>query len=85
MARIRTIQPTFARSASMGRVSRDARLLFVLLWTLVDDEGRCLAVPDDFALALFPGDSDAPVHLHRWLDELEQEGCIERYEVDNVE
>jgi hypothetical protein len=84
VARIRTIQPAFARSPSMGRVSRDARLLFVLLWTIVDDMGRCLAVPDDFARALFPGDSDAPVQVDRWLDELEREDCIERYAVDDV-
>ncbi len=40
MPRIRTIQPNFAQSPSMSRVSHEARLLFVLLWTLVDDAGR---------------------------------------------
>ena len=85
MARIRTIQPTFARSPSMKRVSRDARLLFVLLWTVVDDEGRCHADPDDLAQVLFPEDFDAPRYMHGWLDELENEGCIERYEVDEID
>jgi hypothetical protein len=85
MARIRTIQPTFAHSPSMTRISREARLLFVLLWTVVDDEGRCHAEPDDLAKVLFPSDFDAPQYMHRWLDELEHEGCIERYEVDDID
>jgi len=85
MARIRTIQPTFARSPSMKRISRDARLLFVLLWTVVDDEGRCHAEPDDLAKVLFPEDFDAPRYMHGWLEELENEGCIERYDVDGID
>ncbi len=85
MPRIRTIQPHFARSPSMGRVSRDARLLFVLLWTVVDDEGRCHADLDNLAKVLYPSDFDASLYLLAWLDELEREGCIERYAIDQVE
>src|SRR5471032_3339581 len=85
MARIRTIQPTFAYSPSMKRISRDARLLFVLIWTVVDDEGRCHAEPDDLAKVLFPEDFDAPRYMHGWLEELENEGCIERYDVDHID
>ena len=72
MARIRTIQPHFARSPSMSRVGREARLLFVLLWTLVDDEGRCQAALDDLARVLYPSDADASMYLLAWLDELER-------------
>jgi len=79
MPRIRTIQPNFPRSTSMTRVSRDARLLFILLWTVVDDAGRARAVPDGLAALLYASDSDAPTCLPGWLDELEREGCIERY------
>ena len=85
MARIRTIQPDFPRSPSMGRVSREARLLFVLLWTVVDDEGRCHAALDDLARVLYPADFDASMYLLEWLDELENEGCIERYEADGLD
>ena len=85
MARIRTIQPHFARSPSMSRVGREARLLFVLLWTLVDDEGRCQAGLDDLARVLYPSDSDAPMCLLSWLDELEREDCIERYTTHGVD
>ncbi len=69
----------------MKRISRDARLLFVLLWTVVDDEGRCLAAPGDLAAALYPADVDVPHYMRGWLDELEGEGCIERYAVDDVD
>jgi hypothetical protein len=69
----------------MRRVSRDARLLFVQLWTIVDDVGRTLAEPDDVAAVLYPGDFDAPRYMLMWLDELEAEGCIERYDVDGID
>jgi hypothetical protein len=85
MPRIRTIQPNFAHSNSIMHLSRDARLLFVQLWTVVDDCGRSRASPPDLAARLYPLDDDAPTLLPGWLDELEREGCIERYAVDDVE
>lgn len=82
MARIRSIKPEFPQSESMGRVSRDARLLFVQLWTLCDDSGRTRAVSRMLASLLFPYDDDAPNLIDGWLEELEREGCIVRYLVD---
>ena len=82
MARIRTIKPEFPQSESMGRVSRDSRLLFVLLWTLCDDSGRTRAASRMLASLLFPYDDDAPKRIEGWLSELEREGCIRRYSVD---
>jgi hypothetical protein len=84
MPRIRTIQPNFARSTSMSHVSRDARLLFVQLWTVVDDAGRARASPAGLAAQLYAADDDAPTQLPAWLDALEGEGCIERYTIDEV-
>jgi hypothetical protein len=84
MPRIRTIQPNFARSTSMSRVSRDARLLFVQLWTVVDDAGRARASPAELAAQLYAADDDAPAALPAWFDALEGEGCIERYTVDEI-
>jgi hypothetical protein len=66
----------------MGRVSREARLLFILLWTVADDAGRLRAAPRLLAGLLYPFDDDASALLPRWLDELEQEGCIYRYQHD---
>ncbi len=84
MPRIRTIQPNFAQSPSMSRVSHEARLLFVLLWTLVDDAGRAKAAPGALALMLYPSEPEMPQFLPAWLDELEREGCIERYVIEDV-
>lgn len=82
MARIRSIKPEFPQSESMGRVSRDARLLFVMLWPICDDHGRTRAASRMLASLLFPYDDDAPELVDGWLDELEREACIRRYSVN---
>lgn len=82
MARIRTIKPEFPHSESMGRVSRDARLLFVQLWTLADDEGRLRGNSRILASLLYPYDDDAKDLMDSWLAELEQQACIVRYLID---
>lgn len=80
MARIRTIKPEFPHSESMGRVSRDARLLFIEMWTIADDSGRLRGNSRMLASLLFPYDDDAPGLISSWLDELERENCIVRYQ-----
>ena len=82
MARIRTIKPEFPQSESMGRVSRDARLCFINLWTISDDVGRCRGNSRMLASLLFPYDDDAPKLITGWLQELEREGAVLRYEID---
>jgi hypothetical protein len=82
MARIRSIKPEFPQSETVGRLSRDARLLFIQLWTIVDDSGRARAASRMLASLLYPYDDDATKLISKWLDELEREGCIRRYEVD---
>ena len=82
MARIRTIKPEFPQSESMGRVSREARLCFVLLWTICDDAGRTRASSRMLASLLYPYDEDAGKRIDGWLSELERENCVVRYEVD---
>lgn len=81
MARIRTIKPEFCESETVGKLSRDARLLFIQLWTFVDDEGRARAASRMLASRLFPYDDDAPGLIDGWLAELERAGCIRRYQV----
>ena len=80
MARIRSIKPEFPQSESMGRVSRDARLLFVQLWCICDDHGRTRAASRMLASLLFPYDDDAPSLIEGWLSELQREGCVRLYE-----
>ncbi|MFA9439428.1 hypothetical protein ACDA63_07305 [Uliginosibacterium sp. sgz301328] len=83
MARIRSIKPEFPQSESMGNVSRDARLTFIELWTLADDEGRLRGNSRMLASLLFPYDDDAPALIDTWLNELEREECIVRYKIGN--
>lgn len=85
MARIRTIKPEFQNSQSMGRVSRDARLLFIELWPQCDDAGRIRANSRMLASILFPYDLDAQGLIDGWLVELEKEQCVVRYRIGNDE
>ena len=79
MARIRTIKPEFPQSESMGRVSRDARLCFIMLWTVADDAGRLRGNSRMLASLLYPYDDDAKRLIDKWMAELEAEHCIQRY------
>jgi hypothetical protein len=85
MPRIRTIDPYFPRSPTLTRVSREARLFFILLWTVADDSGRLRLDPERLKEQLYPFDSDALSLLPVWLGELEAARCIELYRVDGVE
>lgn len=82
MGRIRTIKPEFPQSESIGRLSRDARLLFIQLWTIVDDEGKARAASRILASLLYPYDSDAIDHIDTWIEELELQGCAKRYQIE---
>jgi len=63
----------------MGNVSRDARLLFIQLFTLADDEGRLRGNHRYLAHSLYPYDDDAEHHIGQWLRELEGQECIRQY------
>lgn len=79
MGRIRSIKPEFPQSESIGRLSRDARLLFIQLWTLADDEGRLRGASPLLASLLYPYDQEAPGLIDLWMSELESESHIVRY------
>lgn len=85
MGRIRTIKPELPQSQSLARLDRDARLCFILLWTLADDSGRFRGNPRMLASLLFPYDLDAAELMEGWLAGLEEEGCIRRYVVDRAD
>lgn len=82
MARIRTIKPELPQSETVGRLSREARLLFVLLFTVADDAGRVRAASRLLASLLYPYDDDAPGLIDGWLDELVDQKQVRLYEVD---
>lgn len=80
MGRIRTIKPEFPQSESIGQLSREARLLFVQLWTIVDDAGRTRASSRMLASLLYPYDEDAGDLMEGWLIELAEKGMVNRYQ-----
>jgi hypothetical protein len=83
MARIRTIKPEFCTSTSTARLSRDARLFFLLLLTEADDRGRLVNSPKRLAGCLYPHDDDVTVvKIGRWLKEVVGEDMVRAYEVD---
>ena len=82
MPRIRTIKPEFPHDETLGGVSRDARFLFVLLWTCADDYGRFRASAAYLRGQLFPFDDDVTNDdVERWLKELEEVGRIKSYRI----
>lgn len=83
MARIRTIKPEFPEDEKLGACSRDARLLFVLIWTLCDDHGRFRASAVFLRTHLYPYDLDIGPHdVAAWLEELTAKRRVQLYEVD---
>lgn len=82
MARIRTIKPEFTQSETIGRLSRDARLLFIQIWTIVDDSGRARASSRGLASSLYPFDELSTGLVDVWLDELVGENLIQLYVVE---
>lgn len=82
MGRIRSIKPDFPQSENVGKLSREGRLLFIQLFTLVDDEGRARASSRMLASLLYPYDDDAPKLIDGWMIELERANMVRRYDVD---
>lgn len=81
MPRIRTIKPAAFASDSLSRVSIAARWTFAGLWTYVDDAGRGRADVRLIKAAVWPMDDDiSGIEVAAYLDELEREKCICRYE-----
>ena len=56
MARIRTIKPDFFSSPSAGKISYEARLLYIAMWQVADDWGVGEANPKMLAAYAFPYD-----------------------------
>lgn len=77
MARIRTIKPEFATDEKLAKVSRDARLTFVLCITQADDDGLLPGNHRQLLAALYPLD-DAVTYakLAAWIEELVESGRV---------
>lgn len=82
MPRIRSVHPAICTSETMARLSFEAQVCFIRLWTHCDDEGRCEDRPVVLAATLFAANEEiTSEELEVWLSELESAGCIQRYQV----
>jgi hypothetical protein len=82
VGRIRTIKPEIAQSEQIGRLSIGGRLLFLLLFTIVDDEGKAKAHTRVIASLCYPWDDNIAPDVANWLDELVTVGLIDQYEIE---
>lgn len=85
--RIRSIKPEFWRSEDINRLSIEDRLLFIGLWSYVDDNGvgrdELPAICADlFAGDMFENSRETVARVTGGLQNLFSAGLIERYEVD---
>jgi hypothetical protein len=79
VARARNIKPGFFLNDDLAECSRDARLLFIGLWTIADREGRLADKPKRIKSEVFPYDNDLDCEL--LLGQLALGGFIVRYSV----
>ncbi|HUS37962.1 MAG TPA: hypothetical protein VMX74_00840 [Pirellulales bacterium] len=82
MSRIRTIKPEFCTSDDITALTRDARLLFALMWMFCDDAGRHVASTRLLKREVFPDDDLEPGDMERWVAELTATGLLLPYSVD---
>lgn len=80
--RIRTIRPEFYQSESVGSMTWKARLVFINLWSYVEDNGVNLDNPRLFRGQCMPYDDSVLDDIEDAFAELEQCGGIIRYERD---
>lgn len=76
MARIRTIKPKFWDDQKIGKLSRDARLLYIGLWTFSDDLGVVIADSVWLKSKIFPYDQIQMQQFDKWKTELVRNGFI---------
>lgn len=84
--RIRSIKPEFWRSDDIDALRIEDRLLFIGLWSYVDDGGIGVDKESSIAADLFAGDLDRDFHetslrIHGGLKRLAEAGLITRYSV----
>lgn len=78
--RIRSVKPEMWADEKIGDISRDARLLFIGLITMADDDGRMRAQPAAIIGHVFPYDEISSRQLEKWLVEIASVGLLLRYE-----
>lgn len=85
--RIRSIKPEFWRSKDIRQLDWEERLLFIGLWSYVDDNGvgrddEAEVIGDVFAGDMFTDPRETVARVSRGLQKLSEAGRIARYEVE---
>lgn len=86
--RIRSIKPEFWRSQDVSRLDIETRLLFIGLWSYVDDNGvgvdrDAIIAADLFADDMARDPRETLARIQRGLATLSEAGMITRYTVEN--
>ena len=76
MARTRTIKPEFWSDEKLSKISLQARLLYIGMWTSCDDAGRTKGHPLWLKSQIFPYDEISPHQFTKWINELIGIDCI---------
>lgn len=82
MARIRSIKPELADDEKLGSISRDARLLFIMMWCHSDDFGVVKGNLRWLQAQIFPYDPLKPEQFEKWIRELESIDSIRPFEAN---
>ena len=85
--RIRTIKPEFWRSRDVAELTIEDRLLFIGLWSYVDDNGvgrgdMADVIADLFAADMFANPRETVARVSRGVANLADKGMIRHYQVD---
>lgn len=76
MARNRVIKPKFWDDAKIGRLTRDARLLYIGLWNFSDDIGVVIGNSIWLKSKIFPYDQIQIQQFEKWMNELVINGFV---------
>ena len=76
MARNRMIKPKFWDDTKIGRLTRDARLLYIGLWNFSDDSGTVIGDSIWLKSKIFPYDQIQIQQFEKWMNELVINGFI---------
>lgn len=84
MPRIRTVKPEFCTSDQLAECTRDARLLFILMWGHCDDAGIHPDSPKRLKMECFPADEDITSRdVDAWVLQLVENGLLRCYQVED--
>ena len=74
--KIRSVRPEFFADPTMAQLSAEARLLYVGLWCIVDDDGRGEWLPKQIDGQIFPLEN---LDIHALLEQLVSTARVVRY------